>query len=928
MDLKKLFGLIFLTVLLLFHSLICNASDGKLTLMDLKCDDKHNPLGIESAHPRLSWIIQATHRDVKQAAYRILVSDDPEMLKQGKGNIWDTGKINAGTSIQVPYAGNTLAPARKYYWQVKIWDNQGQVSDWSASASWQMGLLTMPDWTGAQWIGYDELPKSHRIVPAAHGGGKPEWGALQDTLPILRRAFTVEKPLKQATIYISGLGHFDLHVNGKKIGDHFLDPGWTNYDKAAQYVTFDITEELNDGANALGVMLGNGFYHVPAERYRKLTGTFGHPKMICRLLLEYTDGTVANVISDGTWKAAPSPILFSSIFGGEDYDARLEQAGWDSPAFDDEAWKKAVLVDGPQKLICQSTEPLKVMKTFTPTGINRLGPATWVYDLGQNFSGIPAISVSGKSGDTVRIIPGEILDSTAAVSQRPSGGPSLFTYILNGEGTENWQPQFTYYGFRYLQIEGAVPEGEPNPEGLPVLKRVNGLHTRNAAQTVGEFHCSNALFNDIFQLIDWSIKSNMASVLTDCPHREKLGWLEVAHLLGGSIRYNYDIATFYRKVIRDMQRSQTDDGLVPNIAPEWVVFDPDFRDSPEWGSSSVLLPWYLYQWYGDKEIVQESYPMMKRYVDYLGSKAENHLVSHGLGDWFDIGENGSGSGYSLNTPKGITGTAIYYYDLTILQQAATLLGKQEDAVQYRQLSEQVKAAFNDAFFDEATNQYGTGSQTANAMAVYMKLVDPQHKNAVVENIVRDIRARNNKLTSGEVGFRHLVDVLEAESKSDVLFDMNNRSDVPGYGYQIAHGATTLMEDWTAIKILGNNHCMLGHLMKWFYSGLGGIRPAENSVAFNKIVICPEPVGDVSSAVASYHSPYGLIRTAWTMNEDTFELDVTIPPNTDAVVYLPANAGAKVTQNGKRVSPHRAKTDLKGKRAISIGSGTYKFLVTE
>lgn len=928
MDLKRLFGFIFLVVLVFFHGHICNASDKELTLTDLKCDDRSNPTGIESAHPRLSWIIQATHSNVKQTAYRILVSDDPEMLKQNKGNIWDTGKTHSSTSIQVSYAGRALTPAKKYYWQVKIWDNQGQVSNWSEPASWQMGLLATQDWTGAKWIGYDELPKSRRIVPAAHGGGKSEWGMLQDTLPILRREFTVEKPLKQATIFISGLGHFDLQVNGKKVGDHFLDPGWTNYDKAALYVAFDVTKELQAGINALGVMLGNGFYHVPAERYRKLTGTFGHPKMICRLLLEYTDGSVANVISDGKWKAAPSPILFSSIFGGEDYDARLEQAGWDSPLFDDKAWKKAVLVDGPQTLTSQSTEPLKVMETFNPVRVTRLRPAKWVYDMGQNFSGVPAIAVSGKSGDTIRIIPGEILDSTSAVSQQPSGGPSYFTYVLDGNGTENWQPRFTYYGFRYLQIEGAVPEGEPNPDGLPVLKRVNGLHTRNAAQTVGEFHCSNALFNNIFQLIDWSIKSNMASVLTDCPHREKLGWLEVAHLLGGSIRYNYDIATLYRKIIRDMQQSQSDDGLVPNIAPEWVVFDTDFRDSPEWGSSSVLLPWYLYQWYGDKEIVQESYPMMKQYVDYLGRKAENHLVSHGLGDWFDIGENGSGSGYSLNTPQGITGTAIYYYDLTILRQAATLLGKHDDAIRYQALGEQVKIAFNDAFFDEATKQYGTGSQAANAMAVYMGLVDAQHKNAVVENIVKDIRARNNKLTSGEVGFRHLVDVLEAENKSDVLFEMNNRSDVPGYGYQIAHGATTLMEDWTAIKTLGNNHCMLGHLMKWFYSGLGGIRPAENSVAFDHIVICPEPVGDISSAAASYRSPYGLIRSAWKLEGNTFELNVTIPPNTDAVVYLPAGAGAKVSQNGKRVSPNRAKVDRNGKRTISIGSGTYKFLTTQ
>lgn len=927
MDIKQLTAFAFLVVLTLAPTVVSYASREKLTLTNLRCDDRINPLGIESEHPRFSWMIEATYHGVKQTAYHILVSDDPKLLEQGKGNVWDTGKIKAGTSIQVVYSGKPLAPGKKYYWKVKIWDNQGHVSPWSDPASWQMGLLSPQDWAGARWIGYDELPPSSRIVPAVHGGGKAEWGPLRDTLPLLRRSFVVEKPLTRATVFISGLGHFDLHVNGTKIGDHFLDPGWTNYDRAAQYVTFDVTNNLTTGTNALGVMLGNGFYHVPAERYRKLTGTFGHPKMICRLLLEYTDDTAVDIVSDDTWKAAPGPIVFSSIFGGEDYDARLEQQGWDTPAFNDNTWRNALLVDGPQNLVAQSDEPLKVMKTFTPIQVNRVGPSTWIFDMGQNFSGIPSVSVRGQRGDTVRITPGEILDSMSTVSQRPSGGPSLFSYILKGGGTENWQPQFTYYGFRYLQIDGAVPEGEPNPEGLPVLLRVNGLHTRNSAQTVGEFRCSNPLFNDIFRLIDWSIKSNMASVLTDCPHREKLGWLEVAHLLGGSIRYNYDIAAFYRKIVRDMQRAQTDDGLVPNIAPEWVVFDTDFRDSPEWGSSSVLLPWYLYQWYGDTAIVRESYPMMKRYVDYLGSKAENHIVSHGLGDWFDIGENGSGSGYSLNTPQGITGTAIYYYDLTVLQQAATLLGKTTDAAHYRQISNDVKKAFNETFFDESTGQYGTGSQAANAMAVYVNLVDSTYREPVVQNMVNDIRTRNNKLTSGEVGFRHLVDVLEAEGRSDVLFEMNNRSDVPGYGYQIAHGATTLMEDWTAIKTLGNNHCMLGHLMKWFFSGLGGIRPANNAVAFNHIVICPEPVGDVTSATASHVSPYGLIRSSWNKTERTFELDVTIPPNTDAVVHLPADNEATILLDGKPVKPDRISQETHGKRSIPVGSGRYTFLVT-
>jgi hypothetical protein len=334
----------------------------------------------------------------------------------------------------------------------------------------------------------------------------------------------------------------------------------------------------------------------------------------------------------------------------------------------------------------------------------------------------------------------------------------------------------------------------------------------------------------------------------------------------------------------------------------------------------------MYHWYGDKEILKESYPNMKRYVDYLGTKAKNHIVSHGLGDWFDIGPNGSGSGYSLNTPKGITGTAMYYYDLSILQEAAILLGKNEDAKRYQELSKLVRSAFNNTFFNKETKQYGTGSQTANAMAVYMKLVAPEYKDAVVANIIKDIRARNNRLTSGEVGYRYLIDVVEAENRSDVIYDMNSRSDVPGYGYQIAHGATTLMEDWTAIKTLGNNHCMLGHLMKWFYTGLGGIRPAVNSVAFNKIIICPEPVGDITSAKTSYNSPYGIIFSEWKKNTRNFELNIEIPPNTDATIYLPATDGAEIFENGKPVNNSRILKDGKGKYAITVGSGKYGYIV--
>lgn len=905
--------LLLIPIALLFCLHICVGQ--ALQVQNLQCGNTTNPLGVSAGEIRLSWQLASPGFNVMQTAYRVMVADSREKLLQGKVNVWDSGRILSDLSIQVPYQGKKLAPAKTYYWKVTVWTNKNTAAT-NAIASWQIGLNTKADWQGAHWIAYEKEADSEVHVPFFHGNGDQK-GDGRDVLPLIRKVIAINKPVKQATMFICGLGQFELSINGTKTGDHFLDPGWSKYDKQAQYVVFDITHQLKAGNNAIGVALGNGFYHIPRERYRKLTGSFGYPKVICRLLVAYADGTTSNIISDESWKTAPGPVTFSSIYGGEDYDARLEQPGWNKPGFNDKDWRNTIITDGPPLLTAQQAPPLKVFDRFKPVKISQPKPGLWVYDLGQNASGIPALQVSGQKGSVIKITAAELVDSTGNINQKPSGSPSWFTYTLKGGGVELWQPQFMYYGFKYLQIEGAVPEGQANPNHLPVIKSLNGLHTRNSAETVGSFNCSNTLFNKIYKLIDWSVKSNMSSVLTDCPHREKLGWLEVPHLLGNSIRYNYDIATFYRKILQDMRMSQKENGMVPSIAPQYVEFTPDFIDSPEWGSSSVIIPWELYQWYGNTDVLKENYTMMKGLIDYLGTRAKDHIVSNGLGDWFDIGPNGSGSGYSLNTPQGITGTAIYYYDLNILIKTATLLGHTEDAKKYQQLADETKAAFNHKFFNKDTKQYATGSQAANGTALYMELVEPQYRADVLANLIKDIQTKNYKLTAGEVGYKYLLGVLEDAGRSDIIFAMNNRSDVPGYGYQLAHGATTLMEDWQAIQSLGNNHCMLGHLLGWFYSGLGGIRQAKGDIAFKNIDIHPEVVGDITYANASYLSPHGLIKTNWKKGKGIFQLSVQIPPNTTANVYLPWQQGAVVTQNGVRI---------KTSGVVKVGSGKYTFVV--
>ena len=728
----------------------------KLSVSDLRCEKATSPLGIETRSPVLSWKLFSGQRGVMQRAYRILVADDSVLLKSDKGNIWDSKKVLTDQSINVSYKGKKLLPAKKYYWKVMVWDNKNELA-WSKVSSWKMGLLSKEDWKGAKWIGYEKIPDSLVLVPAQHSNGPAKWARVKDVLPLLRTKATITKKIKTATAFICGLGHFEFSINGEKIGDHFLDPGWTKYDKEAQYVTFDITTSLRQGINAFGIMLGNGFYFIPGERYRKLSGAYGYPKMIMRIQIEYADGTIQNIVSNEKWKTAAGPITFSSIYGGEDYNATLEQRGWNTAEFDDASWKNAIVVDGVSSLYSQLNPPLKIHELFSPVKTTKIKDHIYVFDLGQNSSGIPKITVRGRRGDTVKIIPAELLKEDGTANQRSTGSPVYFQYILKGEGDETWQPRFSYYGFRYLQVEGCVTPNENNIANKPILIEVNGLHTRNSADNVGLFFSSSDLFNRIFSLIDWSIKSNMASILTDCPHREKLGWLEQTHLMGNSIHFNYNVANFFNKTLRDMRTAQGNGLLVPEYVPEYVkmpFMDGIFMDSPEWGSASIILPWYLYQWYGDKKYLSENYSMMQRYLRHMQTRDTGNILAYGLSDWYDLGPERPG--LAQLTPMGLTGTAIYYYDLKILEKTSLLLSKKEEALRYQQLAKKIKKAFNEKFFNKETFQYGTGSQTANAMAVYMELVPEEYKSRVVDNILKDIRSRNNSNTVGDIDFRFLL----------------------------------------------------------------------------------------------------------------------------------------------------------------------------
>jgi hypothetical protein len=899
-----------------------------LTVSNLKCEHKANPVGLQNQQPYLSWQIHSTERNQTQSAYYILVADSQDKLNANNGNIWDSKKINSSNSITIAFKGKPLAPAKKYYWKVRIWNQKGVASKWSAVSSWQMGLLSTADWKGASWICYENLEDSLKVVPGIHGDGNElgNKGIKQPVIPLFRKAFTIKKSIRRAMLFICGLGHYEASINGKNITDNFLAPGWTKYDKTVLYNSYDVTRQLNIGTNALGVIVGNGFYNINRKRYRKLVIAYGMPKMISSLHIEYTDGTTESIISGKDWKCSPSPITFTSIYGGEDYDAQLEQAGWNKPDFNDKNWKDVLLADIPKaELTAETDYPLTVKERLNAKKIETIAPNRYLYDFGQNASGILALKVKGKKGQVVKLIPGELITKNKEINQNASGSPYYLTYTLKGDGEEIWRPRFTYYGFRYVMVEGAVPVTSKTSTDLPTLTELAFLHTCNSAPSNGTFTCSNQLFNQIYTLINWAIQSNIQSVVTDCPHREKLGWLEQDYLMGASMHYNYDLYPLYKQIIKDMMDSQTSNGLIPDIAPEYVEFGEGFRDSPEWGSSGVILPWMLYQWYGDKEILKTAWPMMTLYVDYLSNKAKDNILSHGLGDWYDMGPNFPGE--AQLTPKAVTATAIYYYDVKLLSQMAIVLDDKESIQKLTSLAEKIKTSFNHKFFNDKTKVYSTGSQTAMSMPLCVGLVDENNRKEVFQNMADSIVKSGKRLTAGDVGFHFLVKALEEGGGSQLLYDMNFRNDVPGYGFQLKKGATALTESWAALEEVSNNHLMLGHVMEWFYTGLGGIKQQENSVAFKDLIIRPEIVGDITESKTSYQSPYGIIKSEWTRNGKKLILHLEVPFNANATVYLPTLNRASVTESDKPIDQLK---DIQyvglenGKSLYKVGSGSYTF----
>ena len=931
-------------LLSLLICLSCFVQAKNITISRLTCEMQEGLVVVEGS-PRLGWVMESPENGTRQSAYEI----DIREAFTGR-SVWNSGKVYSSQSQLVSTKGADIRPDNSfnYSWRVRVWDETDTPSEWSSEAKFRAvpeRLSSSGQWIGAITRQNAHLPEGRKF----HGGElkKPEvkaaWEAV-DTLAkksiCLRRTFQVgdateggtnRKPGKkivEATAYVCGLGFYEFSLNGQKVGNSEFAPLWSDYDKTVYYNTYDVTEQLRRDENVVGILLGNGFYNVQGGRYRKLQISFGPPTLLFELVINYEDGTCTTVHSDNEWKYDFSPVIFNCIYGGEDYDARREQKGWNQIGFDDSHWRPVVIQEAPKGILRpQMAAPVKIMERYDIQKVTKLNadqvasasvstkrtvdPSAFVLDMGQNLAGFPEITVRGKRGQKVTLIVAEALTEEGACNQRQTGRQHYYEYTLKGEGDETWHPRFSYYGFRYVQVEGAVLKGQKNPQKLPVLKNIQSCFVYNSARKVSTFESSNRIFNAAHRLIEKAVRSNMQSVFTDCPHREKLGWLEQVHLNGPGLLYNYDLTAYAPQIMQNMADAQHSNGAMPTTAPEYVIFEGPgmdvFAESPEWGGSLVIFPFMYYETYGDDSLIKKYYPNMRRYVDYLKTRADKGILSFGLGDWYDYGD--FRAGFSRNTPVPLVATAHYYMTVMYLVQAAKMVGNDFDIHYYTSLAQDIMVAFNKCFLHKDTAQYGTGSQCSNALPLFLQMTQDADKQGnyrpdadlnekVFANLIKDVEAHGNRLTTGDVGNRYLIQTLARNGEHELIYKMFNHEEAPGYGFQLKFGATTLTEQWDPRQGSSWNHFMMGQIDEWFFNSLVGIRPSTTpKQGYQKFIIAPQPVGDLKYVKASYETLYGTINVDWTCENGTFTLNVSVPVNTTAVVYLPGEKEPKEIQSG-------------------------------
>lgn len=891
-----------LAILGLVMSVTSYAAENKLpsalAVAETSCEYAANPVGIDAAQPRFTWVLQSNRRGTMQQAYQVLVASSSERLADDTGDLWDSGKVLSDDSVNIVYQGKKLASRQRCLWKVRVWGDQGQQTSWSKPAAFEMGLLEPTDWQG-KWIGL---------------AGENVAGVS----PLLRKQFSVRGPVKQARLYAAGIGWSEYYLNGKRIGDHVLDPAATDYDKRILYVTHDVTQLVRQGPNALGAMLGNGWFsEPPGPGYNAQCPRPGYadaPCLLIELVLELVDGTVQHIVSDESWRGSTGPILRNDLFGGEVYDARQEKTGWLVPEYDDSDWPAAALSSNPGgRLEAQRIEPIKVNQMLKPVTMTNPAPNVYVYDFGRLFGGWARLRVQGPAGTKIALrYSDQVFSDSGLVDKRCHHGPDGATdyYILKGDPAgECYEPRFTYHPVRYVQVEGFP--------GVPKLQSLEGCVVHSSVDMTGDFRCSNQLLNQIHRNCIWTFANTMYGIELDCLYREHWGWIEPAS--NPAILYTRRfIPQFWTKFFRDVQCAQHADGVIPDVVPAYPLKDRKTGD-PAWAGNYPLLVWHVYQSYGDRWLLESNYPSMKRWLDHLESVAKQNLIETGMyGDHMLPGESpGLEEFISKETPPALLWTGFYYRNVSIMAQAARVLGNTEDAVRYETLAAAIHDALNNKWLDAQANRYATGSQTANVFPLALGIVPAANQQDVLNGLVDDIlQKRRSHLHMGVIGLTSAMDSLVTLGRGDVLYRVATTTDYPGWGYMVQQGATAIWECWGGghqnlpMKINSGEQSMmqLASIVEFLYGGIAGLEgPAyfgqrTISPGFREMCIRPCIVGDLTSAAAHVRTVRGLVSVEWRRTESGLELKATVPVNASARISVPKAGLRNVTiaEGGKVV----------------------------
>ncbi len=898
----------------------------KVTIENLKCEYLSNPLGIDIKHPCLSWELMSNERNIKQTAYQIIVASSIEKLLSNQGDIWDSQKIISDSTLNILYNGKALVSRTEYYWKVCVWTNEGE-SIWSKPAKWSMGLLSKPDWQ-ATWIGldksfsWDEPDSLHSKLSARY----------------FRKEFKVDNNIKKAVVYVCGLGLYELYINGRKAGDQVLSPTLSDYFKRDYYNTFDVTKLINKNKNAIGVVLGNGRFFTMRPTSQPGFGTptiinYGFPKMLLQLEIEMKDGTHKTICSDGSWKVtADGPIRSNNEYDGEIYDARKEIPGWNKPGFNDANWINVQLVNAPSNNIASQPNPnIKILDIVHPISVKGIKPGEYVFDMGQNIAGWVQISAKGAKGTAVKMRFAERINKDGSIyTANLRTAESTDIYTFKGKGEEKWEPCFTYHGFRYVEVTGLSYK--------PELNSIIGKVVYDEMATLGYIETSNKMLNKIYKAAYWTIRSNYQGIPTDCPQRdERMGFLgdRSINSYGESFVLNNNM--LYSKWMTDITDAQRPGGSIPDIAP-WEYGPIYGGDNMDWPSSIILVPDNLYRQFGNIKVIADNYDVMKRWLFYMRDKymKDYLLPADSYGDWCMPPENPElihSKDPGKQTPGDFIGSAYFYYCLNLMKFNARLLNKPEDENGFESLASRVRNAINTAYLNNDSLYYANNTVTANALALYFEIPSQNIRSRVFDNLVyKTTHEFKSHTSTGLVGGQWIMRTLTDNGRPDLAYTIATNKDYPSWGYMIENGATTIWELWNGITAepsmnSGNHVMLLGDLMVWYYEDLAGIKTGIENPGFKEIIMNPVEVNELDFVNASYNSVYGLIKSSWKKTKNKFLWNISIPANTSAIVYIPAESSGNVREGKQPAETAKGVKFLRleNRRAVyQIQSGNYNF----